>query len=306
MKSLEELTSEYWNSVYTIDSKMGVSGIFERIDTISDIFSAFIDYGEEFYDKYIPFEECSKSSMEHDEFTDSLIKSHVYKLYFTIPAFLIYMRDQEEEYVEYVKEIQIKPLYGRLEKTVNIDKQTLHKIYAFEAADLINDLYLTLKYVAFVLESFEELLQPDCDPIEILRNNESYKHISLNKRVENLHLVSLEEMKEEFKQLHRTLEDLTILTNIQEMKFNKIKWLGTSTELAYLFEQLAYRGYIDNPQTKDGDMNKSAFAREVWQHIAPESVKEETFIVDLRGSRLSENSTFARALNSIPTNNKTK
>jgi len=116
-------------------------------------------------------------------------------------------------------------------------------------------------------------------------------------------MVQNEEIRKELSLLREDFESFRE-ESMQQAQTDKITWLGTSTELAYLFEQLAYRGYIENPLAKDGEMNKTGLARAVWGHIAPKEIKEETFIIDLRGSRLSENSSFAKAINSIPSNSK--
>lgn len=306
MELPEQFSEEnFVDAIYSVRSKMGVEGIFEGIDTLADTFSAFIEYGDDFYE-YIPIESEEGEAKESDELTDLMITSYVKKFYFVIPAFILYMREQEAEYIDYISEFKVKPIGDRLRKLTDIDKATLHKIYEFEASDLINDLYLTLKYTGFVFENFDELLKPECNAVERLRNNDSYSHLSINKTLKGLQLVPIEDLKKEFDALRQEFENIVIAFSASNMQSEKMKWLGTSTELAYLFEQLAYRGYIDNPLTKDGEMNKTALAREVWSHIVPENSKEETFIIDLRGSRLSENSQFAKAMNSIPANNKNK
>lgn len=304
---LSEQFSEknFADAIYSVRSKMGVEGIFEGIDTLAETFSAFMEYGDDFYEKYTSEPEEGEDK-ESDELINLMIESYVRKFYFVIPAFILYMREQEADYIDYISEFKVKPIGDRLRKLTDIDKNTLHKIYEFESSDLINDLYLTLKYIGYVFENFDELLKPECDPVESLRSDESYSHVSIHKTMKGLYLIPIEDIRKDFDAIRKEIENMIIAFSASNMQSEKMKWLGTSTELAYLFEQLAYRGYVENPLTKDGEMNKTALARQVWNHIEPESAKEETFIIDLRGSRLSENSQFAKAMNSIPANNKNK
>ena len=80
-------------------------------------------------------------------------------------------------------------------------------------------------------------------------------------------------MRENLGRMRDDLEKFIVEIQTGGMRSEKINWLGTSSELAYMFEQLAYWGYIENPESKDGEMNKTALARDVWTHIAARDAK---------------------------------
>ena len=294
-----------WQAVYDVNSKLSVSGIFSKIETLADYFLLFIEYGDDFYD-YLDIGSTKESDHEADELAIMLLDSYITQLYLNIPAMLLYLRRQEPEYLGYINEVLIPKVLPKLTDAARIDKETRYKIYDSEIADKINDTYLTLKYVLYVLENLEVLIHSTEDPLGVLRQNSDYNHVSLPQKTAGLLTDQFDKMQENLGRMREDLEKFIVEIQAGGMRSEKINWLGTSTELAYMFEQLAYRGYIENPESKDGEMNKTALAREVWAHIAPRDVKEETFIVDLRGGRLSENSAFAKAMNSIPNNTKNK
>lgn len=292
--------------ISSINSKFSVRNVFENIETLLDLFDSFLEHGDKFYENHNIESSTPDEEVESEELLLLLINSNVKTLYTKIPALILFTRRQEPEYVEYLNEVQIMPLLERLSISVRLDKYGYQKMYGSEECDSISDLYHTLCYVKFVLENFEKLITTDEDPMDLLRQNQHYELISFSYEFEGLRLMPIAEIRQETKAIREQIENIVINIQASNTQPDKIKWLGTSTELAYAIEQLAYAGYIENPVTKDGEMNKIALARLVWQHIAPYGVKEDTFVVDLRGSRMSDNNLFAKAMNSIPTNPKIK
>lgn len=295
--------NDLWRAIYDVNSKMSASGIFSKIDALADVFADFLKHGDEFYD-YVEME--PKEGEDGDDLVVLLIDSYITQLYLNVPAMILFFRWQEPEFLEYVKDRLVPELAARLPEVTDIDQKTRYRIYGSEMPDKMNDVYLTLRYCRYVVENLDELVHSDEDPLELLRRNDDYRRVSLPQKREGLLIDRYDKMRETMEEIREDIEKMIVGVQAGNMQSDKLVWLGTSTELAYMFEQLAYRGYIENPQTKDGEMNKTALAREVWAHIAPRDVKEETFVVDLRGSRLSESSAFAKAMNAIPGNAKNK
>ncbi|SHF76937.1 hypothetical protein SAMN05444483_102320 [Salegentibacter echinorum] len=58
----------------------------------------------------------------------------------------------------------------------------------------------------------------------------------------------------------KTLSNDSILSD-------KIKWNGGPAQLGFIFRNLVEEGYIDSPVTKEGEVNCSAFARQLIEHF---------------------------------------
>ena len=164
---------------------MSVSGIFSKIETLADYFSLFIEYGDDFYD-HLDIGSTKESDHEADELAIMLLDSYITQLYLNIPAMLLYLRRQEPEYLGYINEVLIPKVLPKLTDVARIDKETNDKIYDSEIADKINDTYLTLRYVLYVLENLAALIHSTEDPLEVLRQNSYYSHVSLPQKTAGL------------------------------------------------------------------------------------------------------------------------
>lgn len=283
--------------------KTQISSIFDSIDFILSCFRMVKQYGDDFM-THVPCDHSSIHSFpyEREEFVYSFIVSQIQYLYHGLPALCRFLRNQEADYIDYMKDKFIKK-YGQIAETVAISKSDLFSLYDCELSDLMNNIYLSLKVVLFMTDHFEKLIRTSTDTVEShFQADHAYKHISPEMFLPDICSQSVDKILTGINKIKRSITDFSV--RHVELSTEKIIWRGTSAELAYLFEQLSYKGYIENPISNNGEMNKTQLARQIWEHVAPEDGKEETFIVDMRGSRLSESSPFGKAIDSIPRNRK--
>jgi len=283
--------------------KTQTNSIFDSIDFIALCFQMVKQYGDDFM-THVSCDHSSNHSFsyEKEEFVYSFIVSQIKYLYHGLPALCRFLRNQETDYIDYIKDKFTKN-HNRITAAVSISKSDLFSLYECELSDLMNNIYLSLKVVLFMEDCFDKIIRTSTETVESLfQADNSYQHISPEMFLQDVHSQSLDKIFTGINNIKRSITEFSV--RHIEYSVEKITWRGTSAELAYLFEQLSYKGYIDNPISNNGEMNKTQLARHIWEHVAPEEGKEETFIVDMRGSRLSESSPFGKAIDSIPRNRK--
>lgn len=283
--------------------KTQINSIFDSIDFIVSCFQMVKQYRDDF----MTHVSCDHSLIhsfpyEREEFVYSFIVSQIKYLYHGLPALCRFLRNQETDYIDYLKNKFIKK-HDQIATTVAISKSELFSLYDCELSDLMNNIYLSLKVVLFMIDHFDKLIHSSTETVEsFFQSDSSYEHILPEIFLQDIRTQSLDKILAGINNIKRAITEFSVQHT--EFSSEKIIWKGTSAELAYLFEQLSYKGYIDNPISNNGEMNKTRLARQIWEHVAPEDGKEETFIVDMRGSRLSESSPFGKAIDSIPRNRK--
>lgn len=284
--------------------KAQAKSLFESITFLTLCFRAIVKYGDSFM-AHIPIELATRRySQPNEDIVYRFITDQINYLYFGMPAFCKFIKRQEASYKEYIKAEHLMKGRALIAQLIEIDQSTLHTLYESEWSDIMNNIYLTLQTVVFLTDHFDELVKADADSLEALfRENPSYSHIMVDPVGLDI-LPMFSEVVQQIDNLKSSFGRMITEYTTNDQFSEKIVWRGTSAELAYLFEQLSYKGYIENPVTSNGEMNKTRLARQIWNHIVPEGSKEETFIIDMRGSRLSEGSSFAKAINLIPKNKK--
>ena len=285
--------------------KSQAKSLFESVTFLNLCFRTIVNYGDNFM-AHIPIEPSTKRyDQPKEDIVYRFITDQINYLYFGMPAFCKFIKRQESSYKDYIKTEHLTKDRNLIAKVVEIDQSILHRLYESEWSDIMNNIYLILQSVIFLWDHFDELTEADDDSVEALfRENPSYSHITVDPVGSCMDFQLLSEHMQQINNLKSSLGCLITEYTPNDQSPEKIVWRGTSAELAYLFEQLSYKGYIENPVTSNGEMNKTRLARHIWSHIVPEESKEETLIIDMRGSRLSESSSFAKAINLIPRNKK--
>lgn len=282
--------------------KAQTKSLFECIEFLCSCFRAIRSHGDDFMTWVGRPNKGTITPTDEDNLYRFIIDQISY-LYFGMPALCKFLQKQEASYRLYLKETHLAKTRDLVIPTIEIDRSVLYHIYESDWSDIMNNIYLSLQTVVFMSDHFDELTAADNGSVDTLFHaNDSYSHITIDtisvdsQEIGNILL--------QVDKLEKCLTDALSQHGERGFLEEKIIWRGTSAELAYLFEQLSFKGYIDNPMSPNGEMNKTRLARQVWKHIMTENSKEETLIIDMRGSRLSDSSSFAKAVDLIPRNKK--
>lgn len=127
---------------------------------------------------------------------------------------------------------------------------------------------------------------------------------TIDRKGKNLHeWIGINAYNRERGLLDQLVKDITALSENEIPSLfgdaNMIKWLGSMAEFACLMNELAYRGYIESPTLKDGEMNKVAFAKLLKTHYKVDGTTD-SLTTTLRGNKWSPKSRFVKVIEDLP------
>lgn len=246
------------------------------IEALAHTLQKFVKYGtDEFYTEV----ECGSNEPSDDEddidrmdFIDLCIKREIRDTDIFNFEIIPYLHKQPKTYIEFFNSELIADA-AELLRDVFAQADLEKMIFRYEDVDMMHDAYLVLKATSGIFNNVDELL----DNNDLLNSILDY----------NLSYIAYEDENEDSETSIRTAP-------------NAFEWLGAPSELAYLMQQLAYKGYINNPVRKDGEFNNAAFHKQIIQHFMLTNGKESSVLTNLKDPCLSADNPFGKAVDKLP------